>query len=91
MRCWNQRFAVHFAGIEYPADAGMIQAGLGPRLAQQTFLLSRPVVAEHLDRHLALQLRVPGAVNPTHAALAQEAHDLETADAPASAAGRDFG
>jgi hypothetical protein len=60
-------------------------------LAQQAFLLSRPVEAKHLERDFALQLRVLGAVHPPHAALAQDAHDLEAADAPASGGGWHIG
>ena len=36
---------------------------------------------EHLERHLAPEMRVPRAVDATAAAAAEQAEDLETADA----------
>ncbi len=62
-----------------PRDVGVVQGGqrLGLALeASQPLLVLGEVLRQHLDRHLALQARVPGAEHLPHAAGPERTEDL---------------
>ncbi len=50
--------------------------------ALQALTILRQPRRQHLDRHVALELGVPGAVDLTHAALAELAGDAVVRDGP---------
>jgi hypothetical protein len=62
--------AVRLAHVEDGADVRVVEAGGGPRLAQELIVLPGPagVLGQPLHRHLAAEARVAGTVDLAHAA-----------------------
>ena len=65
--------AVHLAHLVHFAHVGMVDAGLGPRLAEEALHAFGIVTGQELDRHPAVQPVVPGQVHAAHAAHPEEA------------------
>ncbi len=67
-------------------DVGVIERRQRPSLAPEpleAFLTAREVGRQHLQRHLAAELRVLGEIDLAHAALAELGGDLVVGEAPA--------
>ena len=81
----DQRRIAHVFDAEDLADEGVIQRRGGTGLAQESLPLPA-VVAELgeqcLDRHVAPEHGVPGAIHRSHASLAEEGQDVVGADRP---------
>ena len=67
------------AKVKDSDDVGVAEAGCGLGLALKTgqeFLVSGYRGVEELDRHVALEGRLNGFVDPGHAAFANQFHEL---------------
>ena len=67
-------------------DVGVAQAGLGARLALETFDdlgIVRDVERQHLDRHRPVERQVGTVVHGAHATAAEQAHECEVLQARA--------
>ena len=72
--------AIHLAGLEHGRDVGMAHRGSGPGLAQEPPppLLARDRLrAQQLERDLTAQREVTRRVHHAHAALPEQACELE--------------
>ncbi len=67
------------------SDAESVGLALEPR---QAIGIGRELVRQHLDRDVAVQLRVAGAVDLAHAAGAEGGGDLEGAECGADVQGQ---
>ena len=70
------RPALDLADLVHPADAGMVDAGLGARLAQEPHCEVGIGAENELDRDRAAEAAVARPVHRTHAALAEQVEQL---------------
>ena len=72
--------AIHLVDLVDGCDIGVVDGGRRAGLtheAKTPLLVGNQVRGQHLQRHLTLQLRVLGAVDDPHAALADPVEDFE--------------
>jgi len=65
--------------VVYGDDVGMVERGGGPRFLRetaQTVEVVRDPRRQHLDRHFALEPRIPRAIHLAHPAAPDEGEDL---------------